>query len=527
MKKFGRKAGMALAVLFATGVGACTDLTTEPRSTVSSGTVFTDADSYEAFLAKVYAGLALSGQQGPAGEPDIEGSDEGFGQYVRGYWQLQELPTDEAVIGWGDPGLPDMVTGNWGSANIFVTAAYYRIFFQIAMANEFLRQTSDAALGLRGHTGIAEIPQYRAEARALRALSYWHGLDLFRNIPLVTEDFVVGNLPEQVTPTELFDYIESELLAIRDELPAVGDAQYGRLDQGFVAMLLAKLYLNAEVYGVGDHSAQAMTEAQIVASSTAYELDDEYQHLFLADNHTSPEIVFAVPFDGLRTQTWGGTTFLTHAALGGSMNAPDYGVADPWGGLRVTQQFVALFEGGADGPDDRSDILYTSGQDSIVGSLSSFNEGYAFPKYQNVTSLGVDGSHATHTDNDFPMFRLADAMLMYAEACLRSGGGACEATALGYVNEIRERAYGNTSGNISAAELTLDFILDERARELSWEAHRRTDLIRFGLYTGGEYVWAFKGGAVEGAALPQFREIYPIPANELIANPNLDQNPEY
>jgi hypothetical protein len=535
MKNNGRKAGLALAVLIGLGGTGCTDLLTEPRSTVSSGTVFEDADSYESLLAKVYAGLAVTGQRGPDGRPDIASIDEGFSQYIRAYWQLQELPTDEAVVGWTDPGLPVINTAGWTSANEWTTAMYYRIYFQIAMTNVFLRETSDEALGRRGHQGIAEIPQFRAEARALRALSYYHGMDMYGDIPLIEEDFAIDELPQQATRTQIFDFVEAELLDVVDDLPAMGAAEYGRLDQGFVRMVLAKIYLNAEVYGAGDRSADAVTQTGLIISSGAYELDDDFHSMFLADNHTSPEFIFAVPFDGTRTQTWGGTTFLVHGAVGDpnitDMEPSDYGIDFGWGGLRVTQQFVALYEDGADGPDDRSDILFTSGQDSVVATIPAFTDGYAFPKYQNVTSTGDPGSHLTHTDADFPMFRLADAMLMYAEACYRSGGGACAANAETYVNEVRERAYGDTGGNVDLDAMTSDevlaFLLDERGRELAWEAHRRQDLIRYDLFSGTDYVWAFKGGVAAGGDIPDTRNLFPIPANELIANPTLEQNPGY
>jgi starch-binding outer membrane protein, SusD/RagB family len=128
---------------------------------------------------------------------------------------------------------------------------------------------------------------------------------------------------------------------------------------------------------------------------------------------------------------------------------------------------------------------------------------------------------------DYPMFRLADAYLTYAEAVLRGGQGGDASTALNYVNQLRERAFGNTSGNITSGELTLDFILDERARELYWEGHRRTDLIRFNKFTGGEYLWPWKGNVKAGAATPAYRNLYPIPSNDLGANPNLEQNDGY
>lgn len=527
MRNIRRKTGLAVAALaIGLGLSACTDVLVEPKSTVTGGNIFTDASSYRSFLAKLYAGLAVSGQQGPSGRPDIEGNDEGFGQYVRGLWQLQELPTDEAVIGWGDAGLPEMVTGQWGSTNQFVGAMYYRIFFQVALANEFLRETTVDALTRRGHEGIAEIPQYRAEARLLRALSYWHGIDLFGDIPLVTEDYEAGSPPpSQTTREDIFDFIEAELIDVRSTLPAVGAAEYGRMDQGALAMLLAKLYMNAEVYGNGDHYAQARAELETVIAGP-YSLDATYHDMFLADNHTSPEFIFAVPYDGVHTQTWGGTTFIEHAAVGGSMVQADYGLDWGWWGLRVTQQFVNLYEGGAGGPDGRADIFYTNGQNLDVTNLGDFASGYAYPKYQNVTSTGAMGSHPTFVDTDYPMFRLADAYLMYAEAVLRGGGGS-QAQALSYVNAIRERAYGDQSGNITGAELTLNFVLDERARELGWEGHRRNDLIRYGLFTGGTYLWAFKGGSAGGGALDTHLALYPLPASELVANPNLVQNPGY
>lgn len=514
----------ALAALLAAG---CTDVTTEPQSTVSSANIFDDPSAYRSFLAKLYAGLSVTGQQGPAGAADIEGIDEGFSQYIRGLWQLQELPTDEAVIQWGDESLPELNTMAWGSANRFTTAFYARIFYQVSLANEFLRETSPAKLTERGASAAlqAEVEQYRAEARFLRALSYWHGMDAFGEIPLMSEDHPVGEKPGQASRAEIFEFVVDELNAIRAELPAPGAGQYGRADRGAVSMLLAKLHLNAEAYGLGDQYAEALAETEAVIGSGAYQLADDYMLNFLADNHTSPEIIFPVTFDGLHTRTWGGTTFLVNAAVGGSMNPADYGIpGGGWWGLRVTPEFVSLFPGGAGSDDERSDILYTDGQTLEINTLTGdFTQGYAAPKYRNITSTGAQGSHGTHPDTDFPMFRLADAYLMYAEAHLRGGGGTA-AQALAYVNDVRRRAYGGAAGEIAAADLTLEFILDERARELFWEAHRRTDLIRYGLFTGAEYLWSWKGGVRDGEAVEPCTALYPIPAAELLSNPNLTQN---
>jgi hypothetical protein len=513
------------AALMLMGAAGCTDLTVEPKSTVTEANVFNDPGSYKAFVARIYAGLAVSGQQGPSGRPDIAGIDEGFSQYVRLLWEAQELPTDEAVLGWGDIGIPELNQQTWGVTNSMVVAMYYRIFFQVGMANEFLRQTTDAKLAERGHTGAglkAEVATYRAEARFLRALSYWHGIDLFGNIPLLTDADALGSTPpQQATRAEIYDFLVSELTAIQSELPAPSAATYGRATGPAASMLLAKLYLNAEVYtGTANYSG-ALTAAQAVIAGP-YTLDNNYRDIFLADNNTSPEIVFAVTQDGLRTQTWGGMTFLIHASCGGNMDATLYGIDGCWWGLRLKQQAYSRFAAG----DNRAASFFTSGQSVVVSEIGNFNHGVAAPKYANVTSTGAPGSHPTHVDTDYPMFRLADAYLIYAEAALRGGGGST-AQALTYVNAIRQRAYGNANGNITSAQLTLDFILDERSRELLWEGHRRTDLVRFGRFTGGTYLWAWKGGSAAGVSTGAHLNLYPLPANEIIANPNLTQNPGY
>lgn len=518
-------AATAALLLVANG---CTDLTVEPKSTVTSSNIFDDPNSYRAFLAKLYAGLTMTGQVGPFGDRDIRSIvDEGFSGYLRLYWKMQQLPTEEAIIGWGDAALQELNTQLWSSSNQFLVGMYYRIYFQVSLANEFLRQTTDDKLSSRGVTGqlLTDIQQYRAETRFLRALSYAHGIDLFGSIPLVREDFPLGSAPPpQATRTELFQFVESELNAIRPELPAAGAGQYGRADQGAVDMLLAHLLLNAGVYTGTARYADARVAAERVINAPDYQLDDDYAQIFLADNHNSPEIIFALPQDGLHQQTYGGMTTIVHASVGGSMNASSFGINGGWWGLRVRPEFVALF-GGANTTDERSHLLYTPGQSLSIANVGDFTHGYAAPKYQNVTSTGEPGSHPEFVDVDFPMFRLADAYLIYAEAVLRGGGGT-RPQALNYVNELRQRAYGGSGGDITDAQLTLDFILAERGRELFWEAHRRTDLIRFERFTTNG-VWQWKGNLQAGRTTEAFRNLYPLPASELLANPNLTQNTGY
>ena len=501
----------------------------KPINQETSVSVFDNPDSYKSFLAKIYAGISISGQQGPAGNPDLAGLDEGFSNYLRLYWNLQELTTDEAVIGWNDGTIKDLHYQNWTPGNEFIRTMYDRILYQIGLVNEFLRQTSDENLNARGVDASLreDIQTFRAEARFMRALSYYHALDFYRNVPFTTEADPIGAfLPAQTNAQDLFTYIESELIAIDSELVPAGLNEYGRADQAAGWMLLSNLYLNAEVYlGTGRY-ADARIQAEKVINSSIYSLEPNYEYLFLADNHLSNEIIFPIEFDGLHTQAYGMMTTVIHASIGGSMSPADFGVNGGWAGIRTTSAFVEKFPGMENSADGR-ELFYTAGQSLEIANISKFTDGYAIAKYKNLDRSGNPGSDSAgeFPDTDFPLFRLADAYLIYAEANLRGGGGD-PGTARGLINELRERAYGDTSGNILASDLTLDFILDERARELYWECHRRTDLIRFGKFTTNS-IWPWKGNVPGGTTTEAYRDLFPIPNTDLSANPNLKQNPGY
>ena len=207
--------------------------------------------------------------------------------------------------------------------------------------------------------------------------------------------------------------------------------------------------------------------------------------------------------------------------------------------MRTTSAISSLFPANKDqsfpenGNADTRAEFWTDGQPEQITSITSFTGGgYAVNKYRNVTSTGAQGSNTSYSDVDFPVFRLSEMYLIYAEAAIRSQNTTAEATALGYVNLIRKRAYGNTgAGVIAGTDLTLDFILDERARELYWECLRRTDLIRYGIFTAvtsdPRSSWPFKGGVAGGTNAPAWRNLYPLPLDDINANPNLKQNPGY
>jgi hypothetical protein len=525
---------LALAVTTSSlGISSCVnDLDREPEFDPTSAIVYNDPANYEAILAKLYSGLAVSGQQGPSGAPDLRGFDEGTSPYLRMYWFTQQLPTDEAIIAWNDGDLPELNRLTWTPSNTFVRTMYNRLFYQVTVCNEFIRETTDAKLSSRGVTGTTEtnVKQYRAEARFLRALSYFHALDMFGNVPFVTENDPVGAfLPKQTTRAELFNYVESELLAIEPEMVAARQNQYGRADRGAVQTLLAKLYLNAQVYTGQAKFTEAATYAKRVIDS-GYALTPVYNNLFVADNNivAASEIIFPITFDGLRTKTFGGMTFLVHAGVNnGTMDPAAYGINGGWSGFRAKSTLADKFTDLTGASDDRARNFVTEGHRRENNDIFTFTDGFGLQKYRNVTSTGVKGSDTSgdHPDTDFPMFRLADVYLMYAEAVVRGGAGS-SAEALTYVNRVRQRSKAST---INASQLTLDFLLDERARELHMECYRRTDLIRFGRFAGpnANYVWPWKGGVLQGQPVAESRNLYPIPSSDLTANPTLVQNPGY
>lgn len=490
--------------------------------------------SYKQFLAKIYGGLALTGQVAPdagSGDSDLGSGtgavNEGFSQYFRGYWQLQELTTDEAIIAWGEsdnPTIKNLNFNDWNADNVFVEAFFARIFFQIGLSNEFLRETTDAKLDNRGVSGTLreEIKRYRAEVRFLRALSYYHGIDIFGKIPFGTDEDLLGTPPQMQTRAYVFNYILDELTAIDVDLAAPKTNEYARADKAAAWMLKAKLLLNSKVFTGVDRSPEALAAVNQVIGSGYSVLTTNPKRLFLADNDINGaqnEIIFPIVFDGKKIQSYGGTTFLINAssstptanALGLTNNAG-------WKGFRVRKEFAETV-----GTDSRVNYLSGNSDPKFISNYSVFDQGAKVTKFSNITSTGVNGSDPKFPDTDFPLFRMGDAYLMYAE--LAANGFGDKTVAIGYINALRTRSFA-LAPQINISDLTPQLVLDERAKELYWEGHRRQDLIRFGKYLS-DYNWQWKGGTQNGAPLQEFRLIFPIPNKELQSNSNLTQNPGY
>ena len=529
-------------VILALSLSACMkDLDQEPidPDSFTEKDVFKNATEAKGALAKIYASLSLTGQKGPSGDGDIAGADEGSTGYTRMQFYLQVASTDEAIIRWSDAGVPDFHNMSWTPANTFNNAYYNRLGQQIAFANSFI----DNAQALASDP---EVGYYIAEARFIRAYAYYNVIDAFGKAPLVTSS-KADLKPAQNTRAELFNFVESELKDLEGKLKAARANEYGRVDVVAAQALLARLYLNAKVYIGQDKYTDCITYAKkVIASSYSLNTTDAnnngtaYDELFLADNNSNGaqnEFIFLASFDGLNTKTYGGTAFIIHGATGGNMNASSLGINDGWSGLTAPKEFVNKFEVSARNSNneptawkDKRAMFYTDGQTYENTDLKDFTKsGYAITKFKNITSTGAAGKdpEKKFPDTDLPLIRLAEVYLTYAVAVLRGGTGGDRATALGYINQLRSRAYGNASGNIADSDLTLDFILDERARELYWEGLRRTDLIRYGKFTGGSYLWSFKGGAASGVAVPDYRNLYPIPQDARTANDNLTQNTGY
>lgn len=531
------------SMLFTACIGDLDTLPLNPSDSTSETVYGADESGYIAGLTKLYFNFVSNETT------DLQVSDAGASELVRAFWTVQEVTSDACKCAWeNDAWVRAMNTNTWSDADNDATyAVYVRTLQGIAYTNEYLRQTASDRLSDRGVSSelAAKIQGFRAEARFLRAYFYWMALDVFGDVPFTTENspFGGGVNPKQASRKDVFDYCISELTALAaDDSPMpAARSNYPRADKGAVLGLLARMYLNAEVY-TGTPMWQEAKDACEDIFTMGYSLCPEYADLFRGDNGENPEalneVLFGISYDAEQTQSYGGTSYLTLAAIAAtdvSSTQMINGVNNGWGGIRVPYEYVEKYfnvrnadysAGTYDVNDKRGRMFYIKGRsESMDGALYVFLNGWSCLKFNNIPhNMDQDSYLATaaskaYSDIDFPMIRLGEIYLIYAEACMNLGQAN---TALPKVQELAARA-----GAITPTSITQEWLIEERARELMWEGHRRTDLIRYGKFTSSSFLWTYKGGSFSGQGFDDHMKIFAIPASELASNPELHQNPGY
>ena len=558
IKKYIKLGGAALMLGMSSCVG---DLDLEPNDPNLADP--NDPNFHTGALAMCYTGIAVSGIEG-AGSSYVSGLDAGTSAYLRCTVMLNEYAADQIFFIWKDPGVTDINTMTWGAENSIISGAYYRFMGHIAICNDFLANTANLE--------DPEMVGMRAEARVLRAYSYLNMIDFFGQTSFITEAAAVGEQPTQISRKEGFEFIENELKDIVDNKLIAENPQYGRVGLDGAEALLARLYLNAEVYtGTArwkdcQDRCKHIIERHQGGGFQGSGLANHWLYLFCRDNaeympgggnKAENEILFGIAYDDTYTQSYGGSTFIINSSAPGKSYiypAPRYGTSAGWGCFRGRKQLAELFYGmdddvrksmwgtgtypavNLDGTDYGEEIYsdavvgYTGDWGTAGGNLvMKFTGLKKSPANDGTFDLNSQGFSDINTDfasTDYPIIRLADVYLMYAECNVRGGVGNT-AEAVEYVNYVRERC---GSKPIIAAELTQNLILDERGREFYYESIRRTDLIRNNAYVGpSQKVWQFKGSADDpvGTRVSVRNELYPIPNAVLNAQPDFKQNPGY
>lgn len=497
--------GMALGMC--AGITSCVgDLDVTPDDP-NKKLELTTPDEWHSYFAQLYAGLVLSGINGGS---DISVDDPGAGVYTRVYWNLQELPSDEAFIAgnWGDPGISELNYSTWSSNNHWLYETYSRIMFQVKMCSEFINRVDGAGDALSAD----EVADMKAEARVLRDLSYYHLIDLFGKGPWVTPESATGVTPPTYDRKQLYDAVTADLEEVIPMITPASQQVYGRLSREAARMLLAKLYLNAQVYtGTAAWDKCAAQCQEIV--KTIPQLAPTYKYLFCGTNDKyvgNGEIIWGIPQDANTIQSFGGTSYLSvgayNGAVGDAMKTQLGCSVNGWGGPHVRPELSDALS-----TADNRRLIYEGNFKKDLTDITSWDEdgcGYMCIKYvytpetDYLNESGNFNNNSGFQSADFPLFRLADVYLMMAE-CQQNGAAV---DGLKYFNMVRERA-----GLTTVTSLTPELILNERMRELYWEGHRRSDLIRFGKFTGSDYVWQWKGGVQDGTTTPAYRNVYPIP----------------
>jgi hypothetical protein len=482
-----------------------------------------DVFQQDSIYERVYQNLltGATNVKKPGYDCDIVNMDCSTTNFVRQLFNFEELTSDEAYCHWSDYGVADANNNKVDPYNPYLYGLWLRIYKGIDLCNYFLEQTASL-------TDATTLTQ-RGSVRVMRALYYSYALDLFGNPPLMTSTTEKG---KQVGRTELFNYIIGEL---KDAEPAVPDAQaftsadagYGHVTKGVAWMLLARLYLNAEVYTGTPHWEEAAAYAKKIIDSSAYQLSlttvngwSGYQQLFMGDNGESAaakEMILPIYTDGAGANSWGALFYL--AAMSNDMECihPDgltrgVGTSQTWAGISSRKPLIARFFPSGNVPDTYAylmpakagdDRAIITGNHTVVNcdyKMDYFGQSPYLTKYVNFHSDSSAVHGTTFADTDLPLMRYAEALMTYAEAEFRLGN---TTTALLYINMVRSRAHAT-----NMTKLTLSDINDEWSREFYYEARQRTDMIRFNTFSG-----------------KNFRKLFPIPFEVIYYQSDLVQNP--
>jgi len=518
---------MMIAVMMFTG-SACTKLDPETFSEIVEENITYKESDTSAIIAQAYSPL----------RPVMAD--------WMGLFDLQEESADEIITparpnGWYDGGTYQrMHRHTWTSLQEQPSALWGRVYLGVVNANRAISLIESGELPV----GAAKA-SLLAELKALRTYYYYILCDNFGNVPLIT-DYKDLSVPKQSKRQEVYDFMVKELNDNMAQLrESAGTGMYGRFNKWAAKTLLAKIYLNAQVYTGTAAFPQCLQQCNDIiqaAGAVGYMLEPQYRDNFKTNNETSRELIFTIPYDDVNA-----LGFIIHMKTLDPLSQQVFRMeAQPWGGNCAVPQFIDTY----DAADTRLKDTWLQGPQKTPAGVevidyvkfvegiekSKSNEGYRIGKYE--IKVGAKGS----LSNDFPVFRYADVLMMKAECLLRAGQTA-EAAAL--VTQVRQRAFASTTpakatvtvadlqkgssyqygywnnGQITelqgGADVTYGRFLDELGWEFAAEGHRRQDLIRFGIFTTKKWFQHRPNG--------DNRKLFFIPQEEMNKNPNLIQNP--
>lgn len=535
--------GIALVLGMMITFASCTDLTDNVTDQVTSDEFFKSPQEFISAMGDAYSPLTSFGGNSGFKNSNEVASDEGVfpqrGQdwFDGGVWLRQHRHT-------------------WRFDEPHINGAWQTLFSGVNNANRLIFQFNSAVEN--GTADPDEAAVFIPELKVLRAFYYYWLLDMFGNVPIITKFEGAPEAPSQPSPDfqtgrqAVFDFVEEEIIENIDDLSTDVQATYGRANKWAAHFILAKLYLNAEVYTGTQRWNDALTHLDMIINSGNYSLADNFRNNFVTNNAGSPEFIFAVPYDKVFRGGMNVHQMSLHYGSQGTFRLE----SQPWNGFATQEEFYLSFIDPQENPGPQGTVIGSMGQET-QGTLDDRRNSFlAGPQFtaggEPVNDAAVfsdfdqDGPQVVFTpainmlepdacrqcgarigkweielgasanlSNDYAVFRYADALLMKAEALWRLNNA--DPNALVLVNQIRQRADVDPFASLDA-----DKLLAERGRELFYEIWRRQDLIRFDSKSGN--ATRFNDPWWEKNASEDYRTVFPIPRNQLEANPNLVQH---